>query len=112
MSVESVLERLEASLELMRVQLEGLERRMAPAPTAVTFVEAARMLSVSSKYLGQLVRAGKIRTCLVGSVRRIPVAEIHAMLAAPAMRSSGATPARVKYDARAAMARLAELRRR
>lgn len=44
--------------------------------SAVTFEEAARRLSCSAKHIGRMVKSGQLAAVLVGSLRRIPVAEI------------------------------------
>ena len=109
----SVGDSLEAVLMEVRERLARIEAVAArPATVAVTMEQAAAMLSCSARHISGLVRSGSLRTCEVGSLRRIPVAEIHALLAAPAMKSSGATPERTRYDGAAALARLAALRKR
>lgn len=69
------LGRLEAQLKEIRKLLEG---RLPVA--AVTFTEAARLLSVSPKHIGRMARSGQIHVSLVGGVRRITTVEIQRIL--------------------------------
>lgn len=101
--------RLERELaEIRRLVARLGESRIAPA--AVSFEQAAQMLSCSSRHISRMVRRGELRPREVGGLRRIPVSQIHALLEQPTPKSSGATPERVRYDADAAKRRLAELR--
>lgn len=66
------LERLEGELRVIR---ELLERQLPKA--AVTYEEAARLLSCSAKHLRRLVKRGELSTIPVGNLQRIPMSEIH-----------------------------------
>lgn len=106
-------------LEAVRVELSALrqlmERLMDDRPERQRLYEfrsAAKLLGVAPKTIGRMVSAGELVTVLVRGKRLIPVEEIDRVSRPPEMRSSGATPERVRYDAAAASARLRELRKR
>jgi excisionase family DNA binding protein len=106
MSTE-VLERLETELREVRRLVAQLGSRVTPA--ALSLTEVAQMLSCSPRHVTKLVREGLLTPRDIGGMRRIPVSEVHKLLEAPTMKSSGATPERVKYDGAAALKRLDEL---
>jgi excisionase family DNA binding protein len=78
MSVKG-LEAVEAQLREIRALL--LRQQMMPA--AVSFDEAARLLSCSPKHVGRLVRAGELLVTKVGELRRVPLSEIHRITSLP-----------------------------
>jgi len=103
------MERLEAELKALRRAVSELGTRVAPA--ALSLTEAAQMLSCSPKHVARLVQRGVLSPRDIGGLRRIPVSQIHALLAAPSMESSGATPERKRFDGAAALAELKALRK-
>lgn len=106
----------ESDLEEMLAELRGLVGQMRnslrPQPTAVKFEEAARMLSVSPAHIGRMVKRGELRVSNVGGARRIALTEIRRVLEQPSMPTTRPTLERPHYDAAAASAKLAALRKR
>jgi hypothetical protein len=62
--------------------------------------------------VSKMVKLGELFPVSVRGKRMIPISEIDRLSAPPQMKSSGATPERVRYDAAEASRRLAELRKR
>lgn len=104
------LKAIRLAVEEMRALLER-----ATEPKAVNLKEAARLLGVSTKHIGRMVRRGELLTTDVGGARRIPMEEINRLASPVVAKSNSSNPetvARVKYDAAAASRKLAELRKR
>lgn len=103
------------SLEQLERELRELRRLVgqlgsAVIPVAVSFKQAAQMLSCSQDHVTRLVKRGVLIPRDVGGLRRIPVSEIYALLETPTpMASSGASKERTKFDAAAALKKLDEL---
>lgn len=109
MSETDLEQRIEAELKAIRrlVEQQGLRLQ----PTAVNFEEAARLLSVSAKHVSRMVKRGDLRVSNIGGARRIAMTEIHRVLEHPPVASKP-TVQKPQYDAAAASAKLAALRRR
>ena len=73
------LEAVEAQLREIRALL--VRRQLEPA--AVSFDEAARLLSCSPKHIGRLVKSGELLVAKVGELRRVPLSEIHRITSLP-----------------------------
>lgn len=109
MSSETMLERIEAQLAAIREEVRQ-SRHITPA--ALSIKEAAEMLRCSPDHITKMVKNGKLRPRDLDGLSRIPVTQIYALLEEPQAKSSGATPERTRYDAAAASAKLAALRKR
>ena len=75
------LERIEAELREIRRLVTQSSLKVAPA--ALSLTEAAQMLSCSSRHVARMVLRGELTPVDVGGLRRIPVTQIHQLLAAP-----------------------------
>lgn len=105
-----VAARIEAELRAIRKLFE--ERGLRLQPTAVNFEEAARLLSVSPKHVSRMVRRGELRASSIGGARRISMAEIQRVLDAGRPTEPKRQKAAPRFDATAARARLAALRKK
>jgi excisionase family DNA binding protein len=83
------LEAVEAQLREIRALL--VQQQMAPA--AVSLEEAARLLSCSTKHVSRMVKSGELVLANVGSLRRVPMSEIHRITSRPEV---GQAPARAR----------------
>lgn len=95
---------LEILLLEVRDRLSRIEERLAPEPTCLRYLDAAKRLGVSETTLKRMVREGEIRTTKVGRVPMVPLAEIH--------RVSTPEPERPKAAARARAATWVPIPRR
>lgn len=71
---------IEEELRLLRLALEELRVQSAP-PIAVSYQEAARMLSVSLETIRRMVSRGEVRSVVIGARPRIPMLEITRLVA-------------------------------
>jgi len=109
----SELEAVRLELGALRLLVEQLlERTGVERQRLYEFKDAARLLGVHPMTISKMVRLGEVLPVSVRGKRMIPLSEIDRLSAPPQMKSSGATPERVKYDAAEASRRLAELRKR
>lgn len=104
------LQRIEAELRVIR----GLMAQGAvQPPKAVTKAEAARLLSVSPKHIGRMVKRGELLTVDVSGAPRVPMSEIERLSTPPVAPSNQGNPEverRVRFDGAKALAELASLR--
>lgn len=109
----SELEAVRAELSVLRGLVEQLLAKTgAERQRLFEFKDAARLLGVHPMTISKMVRLGEVLPVSVRGKRMIPISEIDRLSAPPQMKSSGATPERVRYDAAEASRRLAELRKR
>lgn len=108
-------DRLDA--EKIEQQLEEIRRLVARLgepvlqPKAVTLAQAAVLLSVHPRTINRMLKTGELLSAEVHGMKRITMAEIDRVLAAPQMKSTAATPERVRFDAAAAKERLKSMRK-
>jgi predicted site-specific integrase-resolvase len=81
-----------------------------PVPFAVTQKDAASLLGISTDHLARAIRRGEIALVDMFGAWRVPMSELGRVSTPPRMESSGATSARVRFDAAAAITKLKELR--
>lgn len=104
---------LEEFLSRVRVLVGQLEARLRPEPRAVNLAGAAERLGVSAKHVSRMIRRSLLRTVDVGGARRITLAEIDRVLRESPDERPVVQPKRApRYDAAAASARLAALRKK
>jgi len=102
------LEDLQAELKALKALLV---QQTKPPPEAVPLEEAARLLTCSPKHIGRLVKSGALRVAKVGSLRRVPMAEIHRLTSMPEVGQQPAERRTPRYSAAAAEAELARLKK-
>lgn len=95
-----------AELKKLLLQVVGRAER----PRLYEFKEAARLLGVDPRTVSRMVASGELFPVSIRGKRLIPVEEIDRVSRPPAPKTSGAAPERRKYDAAAALRRMAELR--
>lgn len=105
MSSERLLEELLAEVRGLRERLDA-----TALPTVLKPERAAQELSISESKLRQLIREGKLFTCLVGKAKMIPRSEIERLSAparsAPKPRTSGGRPPQDRSSPKAEAAKL------
>lgn len=94
----TTLEGLEAKLDRLLALVEG--RAHAEQPELLTPKAAAAALSVSTKTIGRMVKAGKLRTVQVGRHWRVPLAEVRRFSTPKTPASRPTRRAAELYDAR------------
>ena len=90
---------LERALGALREEMAQL-REVRLTPMAVTYEEAARLLSCSPKHIRRLVAGGELVPCLVGSLKRIPLEEIRRLVAALPESKRAAKTKAPRYSAK------------
>lgn len=103
------LEAVREELKLLRDLVQQLVRGSA-LPKLYEMKEAARLLGVSPLTVSRMVRSGELMPTFVRRKKLISLDEINRIARPVAMRSSGATPERVRFDKAKAVEELKALR--
>ena len=96
MSVEGVLEKLEAVLQDVRSRLDRMEAHLRPTPTCLCYREAAERLGIGLTKLKSMVKRGEISATYVGRVRMVSWAEVLRVSTPPPDRPRAAAAKRGK----------------
>lgn len=103
------LEAVRAELSALREMVQQLVQSSSQ-PMLVEFKEAARRLGVAPKTISRMVQNGELMPTLVRNKRLISMQELERVARPPQAKSSGASEERTRFDAAAALRRMAELK--